>query len=238
MGIGGYAYTILAAKGHTEIAYGVVFGAAAASLSAPLLYPALAEGGRRFILLTLSFQLIFTAACRASTITGGEGGIRGLAQPTLAGITLRTEGGLFLLAQVTACALLIALLLHLEKSSFDLKLRAVSDDAALVDDLGLSSRCIRLAALSISFAVTGAAGALSTAFRGGVSPDDYGLGFSILLLSAAALAWDRSLYAAFVTGIFLAVTAEALRVLGMDPDLEKIFYGMLIIAAVGRGKNH
>lgn len=238
MGTGAYVYALLAAKGHTGVVTALFLGTLIAALTSFLLYPALASSGRRFILLSLSLQLIFTAACRASVVTGGEGGIRGLPDPTLAGIALPTAGVAFLLPQAAVCIALIGLLLRLEKSSLDLKLRAAADDSSLVEDLGFSSRYIRLAVLGISCAATGAAGVLSTAYRGGASPDDYGLGLSILLLSAAALAWDRSLSASLITGVFLSASAETLRALGVDPDVEKIFYGLLIIAAVGREKTY
>lgn len=238
MGTGAYTYALLAAEGHTGLVTALPLGALAAALTAFLLYPALAGGGRRFILLSLSLQLIFTAACRASAAVGGEGGMRGLPAPTLAGGVLSVGSITLLLPLAAACVALIGILFRLERSSLDLKLRAAADDSGLVEDLGLSSRYIRLAVLGISCAATGAAGVLSTAYRGGASPDDYGLGLSILVLSAAALAWDRSLTASLITGVFLSISAEALRASGVDPDVEKIFYGLVIVAAVGRAKSY
>lgn len=232
MGIGAYAYALASGTRLSGLLVGLLVGCVAAGVSAFLFYPTLKADDRRFILATLAFQLLFIAACKASQVTGGESGIRGLPPPKIVGEFLALGGWKLLIVEIGVCAALIGFLTFLERSHLALKLRAAADDPGLAEDLGFSVGNIQLVTLGISFAATGAAGVMAAAFRGGASPDDFGIGTSVFLLAAAALAWDRSVLAALVTVVFLTVAAESLRVMNINSEAEKILYGMLIILSI------
>jgi len=238
MGVGGYVYALASGTASSGLWVGLFLGGVSASIVAFLFYPTLNASDRRFSLATLAFQFIFIAGCKASQVTGGEGGIRGLSSPIiLDGFPGKAEWKL-LIAQIVLGAIMIGFLITLEKSRLVLKLRATADDPGLAEDLGFSVKNIQLVTLCISFAVTGVAGVMVAAFRGGVSADDFGIAPSVFLLAGAALAWDRSVLAAIVTAVFLTLAAELVRIMSINSEAEKILYGVLIILSIGRGQRN
>ena len=223
MGLGAYATAI------ATVRYGWNFWPAAAmstsiglAVSALLGLPALRLSSWYYVLITIAFTLTVTAMLTdLREITGGYGGIVGVAKPGLAGIPL---DGFGLLVLVGGLAVLLGWVMrNLLHSRIGWALRSIREGDVRARANGVSTARLRLFAFSFSGAVAGLAGALYAAVKGVVTPEDFSFDFSIFFLFVVVLGGPARL-----SGPLLGVAAFYVlpEMLGSLKEYRMIVYGV------------
>jgi branched-chain amino acid transport system permease protein len=117
---------------------------------------------------------------------------------------------------VTAVVMLACLwVLHrLTHSYYGNSLRALREDDACADAMGIDVARLKLEGFSVACFVAGVAGALFAHTTGYISPESFKFGESILVLSMAVVGGLGSLYGSIVGAVLLSVLPELLRDLG------------------------
>ena len=120
-----------------------------------------------FTMLTLAFaQLLWAVVHKWYAFTGGDNGIPGIPVGALAG----SAKGLYYLA-LLLLLLGLAFLHALDRSPLGYALRAVRDNEARAEAVGLSPFALRLLGFVLSGALAGAAGFLQVAWQRSAFPD-------------------------------------------------------------------
>ena len=131
--------------------------------------------GVRSAMLTLAFaQIAWSLAFQWTSVTGGDNGLLGVWPAPLVASPAR-----FFWLCLGLCALGAALLRALLFSPFGYALRALRDNEARAETLGLARQPLQWAAFALSGGFAGLAGALYAFLKGSVFPDALGVPLSI-----------------------------------------------------------
>ncbi|WP_128378982.1 branched-chain amino acid ABC transporter permease [Streptomyces cavernae] len=199
---GGYAAALLLV--HTGLSWplAVVAAPVAAMLLALLLSAALLRlRGDYFSIGTLAIAIALQALIRNWDWAGGASGV------SLPVDSVPSGGNLFQLAVIVA-ALAMALTLHARHSDFGLRLAAIRDNEPAAAGLGVAVRRHQLAALLLSSAITGLAGAVVAFQFVVISPD-----------GVAGVSWS-------LNAVLMAVVGGAGTVLGPLLGVVVVYYGL------------
>jgi ABC-type branched-subunit amino acid transport system ATPase component/ABC-type branched-subunit amino acid transport system permease subunit len=155
---------------------GVALGLFASSLLAALFgFVALRARGLYFMLITLALgQVLWGAANRWGSFTGGYNGLRGIPQYMLINSTTLSA---YYLALATAAALAAAMY-QLVRSPFGLTLQGLRDSETRMRALGYNVWLHKYLAFVFSALFAAAAGVMSAYYKGFVSPYDLSIAVS------------------------------------------------------------
>lgn len=170
---------------------------------------ALRTEGLYFLLITLAFgQLLWGAANRWGSFTGGFNGMPGIRRP--AAWLVPTES--FYYFALAVLVLLAFLMKRLVDSPFGLALRAQADNALRARALGFNVWLHRYAAFVLSSLLAGCAGAMNAFYNGFVSPRDLSIAMSaeailMVILGGTGTLWGPLLGAVLIVALrnFLSV---------------------------------
>jgi branched-chain amino acid transport system permease protein len=178
---------------------GVLAGASTAILAGSV---AVRSSGVFFLMLTLAVgEIVQQLAESWHDVTGGSNGLYGIPAVRVAGLVLVEPHLVYwwVLAAFSVAAVGVA---AIAASPFGDTLRGIRDNEARMSSLGYRVYRYKLAAFIVSGAVAGMAGALLSAHQRLVTPEDVGLGTSILVLVAVTIGgealWGACLGAALV----------------------------------------
>lgn len=127
----------------------------------------------------------------------------------------------------------LAVVRNLLKSAHGLSFLAVREDELAADATGVSTTRVKVQAFVIGAALAGMAGALFAHYNGPVSPDDFKMDTSFMLVAMVVIGGTGSITGAALAGITMKLLEEGLRKVPNIPATE--LYG-LIIAAILIGK--
>lgn len=123
-----------------------------------------------------------------------------------------------------------ALVRNLLKSAHGLSFLSVREDEVAADATGVSTTRIKVTAFVLGAALAGMAGALFAHYNGSVSPDDFRMDTSFILVAMVVIGGTGSITGAAMAGIAMKLLEEGLRKIGKIPALD--FYA-LILAGIG-----
>ena len=206
-GLGAYTTVILSVSfgmsPWTGWAAGVVVSAAAAAVIGFL---CIRLKGVGFFMLTLAFaQLLFSAALKWRSLTGGSDGIGGMQRPALAGFRLDDPATMYFVA-LGAFLLSLVLLRLVVGSQYGHALVGIRDNEVRMRALGYRANAVKLIAFTVSGLFAGFSGGLYAIFNGFVSPDAMAFGLSGTILLMVVLGGAGSLVGpAIGAAVFLLV---------------------------------
>jgi branched-chain amino acid transport system permease protein len=233
LGIGAYAFILIAAKLHLGF-WPAFFGATAVAGFFGFLIgiPALKLRGPHFILVTLGFAAIVGVIVLAWTgLTGGANGLAGAPRPT----PIPLPGGrqlsfepltnmyyftlFFLILIVVICQRLVHSLLG---RTFV----AISHDENLAESLGINTTRRKLLSFTISATFAGVAGALFASYNTVISPEIayYTRGMDVL---ACLIVGGAGTMAGPIVGTFVMMAIP--EVLQIVPTLRTFFHGIILL---------
>jgi ABC-type branched-subunit amino acid transport system permease subunit len=122
----------------------------------------------------------------------------------------------------------IAISRNLLKSAHGLSFLAVREDELAADATGVSTTNIKVTAFALGAAIAGMAGALFAHYNGTVSPDDFKMDVSFMLVAMVVIGGTGSITGAALAGIALKLLEEGLRKLPKIPAID--LYSMVIVA--------
>jgi len=212
-GVGAYAAALLSTRlGWPFWLTLPAAGAAAAAVGALVAVPTMRLTSIYFAVATLGIgEMIYVTMLNWVGFTRGPMGIR-----SIPGLELWGFKGIAFALVVTAGVMLAVLwLVHrLVHSYYGNAMRALREDDACADAMGIDVGRLKLQAFSVACALAGVAGALFAHTTGYISPESFKFGESILVLSMIVVGGLGSVYGSVIGAVILSVLPELLRELG------------------------
>lgn len=226
-GIGAYASAILVG-GH-----GVSFvgGLAAAAVLSALVGVLLAVPFQRLYgiylgMATFAFGEIARLAFENwEGLTMGPLGIKDIPVPVIAGFEFGDQRSYFYLV-MASMAIVLALVFRLHNSAPGQALLAIREDEVAASTLGIPTRRYKIAAFGIGAAIAGISGSLFAHYITYISPNNFTVMISILVLTMMIVGGASNILGALVGAAVLVTLPEALRVV---PPVRMVLYGALLV---------
>lgn len=235
-GTGAYATAILQMKlglnAWAGFAAGVALAALAGWVIGFLSFRARLRGSY-FALVTLAFAEVLRILANAADFTGGAAGLLIKLQPGLANLQFATRAEA--LWVVLACILAVALLtLWIDRGRFGAHLVAVRENEDAARALGVDVLATKLRAITLSGAITGAAGCLyAQNFLYLDANIAYGTWISVELLIAAIVGGLGTVLGPVIGALALHGVGEITKgMLGWLTGIDLVLFGIILIAAV------
>jgi len=212
-GVGAYAAALLSTKlGWPFWLTLPAAGAIAAAVGALVAIPTMRLTSIYFAVATLGIgEMIYVTLLNWVGVTRGPMGIR-----SIPSISLFGQEGMVVAMVVVALVMLGTLwVVHrLTHSYYGNSLRALREDDACADAMGIDVGRLKLQSFGMACAMAGVAGGLFAHTTGYISPESFKFGESILILSMIVVGGLGSLYGSIIGAVLLSVLPELLRDLG------------------------
>jgi branched-chain amino acid transport system permease protein len=214
VGIGAYAAGLAAQATGLSPWITLVIGTVAAGIAGALLaYPMHRTRSHYLALTTVSFSISFEVIVRNWTsLTGGYDGLDSIPLLRVDGIARSDLGFFFVSTSILLLSILVAELLRL--SHFGRALIAVRDDELAAAASGINIASLKSKAFILCSAYGGLGGALYAHYSGFISPDDFGLTRSIMLLAMLIVGGEFFIVGAVIGSVLLTYVPEWLRFVG------------------------
>ena len=197
-------------------------------VGALLALPALRVKGPYLAMVTIAFGFIVEhLAVEWRSVTGGQNGIMGIAQPGI-GNAAMGERGVAILSIVLAAVVTFGFW-RLARSRWGAAMRAVRDTETAAESIGLDPVAIKAAAFAISAVCAGAAGALFAPLSGFVTPSTFAFSQSILFVLAVVIGGAGSVAGPLVGAAIVVLLPEVLAGLA---EYRLLFFGGLMLAVL------
>lgn len=189
--------------------------------------------GSYFALVTLAFAEVLRILANASSVTGGAAG-------TLVKLDVRPENfqfasrGAFVWIAVALVGFVLLMTIAISRSRFGAWLTAVRENEDAARALGVDTLSVKLKAITLSAAITGAAGALYVQYYlyldAGIA---YGAWISVEALIAPIVGGIGTAFGPVLGAVALHVFGEVAKaVAGGIPGIDLVLYGLLLVATI------
>jgi len=235
-GMGAYVSAILQQRFGVNAYPAVAFGIAAAALLGYAIGAMVFRAGLRgsyFALVTLAFAEVLRILANATEITGGAAGLL-ISLNLGAGNLQFANRSSFLIVGAVLLAIAMLITLALEKSRLGAQLVAVRENEAAAAALGVDILAVKLRAISLSAALTGAAGALYAQYFLYIDSNiAFGTWISVEALLAPIIGGAGTVFGPLIGALILQGLSESTKMLiGKIPGLDLIIFGALLILVV------
>ncbi|MCZ8279712.1 MAG: branched-chain amino acid ABC transporter permease [Acetobacteraceae bacterium] len=235
-GMGAYVSAILQQRFGVNAYPAVAFGIAAAALLGYAIGAMVFRAGLRgsyFALVTLAFAEVLRIMANAAEITGGAAGLL-ISLNLGAGNLQFANRSSFLILAAVLLALAMLITLVLEKSRLGAQLVAVRENEAAAAALGVDILAVKLRAISLSAALTGAAGALYAQYFLYIDSNiAFGTWISVEALLAPIIGGAGTVFGPLIGALILQGLSEGTKMLiGRIPGIDLIIFGVLLILVV------
>lgn len=210
-----------------------ILGAALAGLFVGALSFRYGLKGSYFALVTLAFAEVFRILALSVPFTGGGVGLMVPLRESAANLQFGSRSGyLWLVLGFVVAALLLSW--WLRRSRFGAYLQAVRDNEDAARAVGVNPFRIKLAAIGLSGAFMGAAGAFYVQVFQYIDPGiAYGASTSVEALVAAIVGGMGTLWGPVLGAVVLHVLADLTRNLfGELPGINMVIYGVVLVLIV------
>ena len=236
MAIGAYAATVLEHAGvpfPLALPAGAVIAAAAGLLVG---LPALRLSGMYLAIATLAFAFIVEEAiARWDSVTRGSSGLT-VPQAGLAGLAIDSGARLYYVVLVLAVAAIL-LVQNLLRAPLGQAMMAIRESQIAAQSMGVHLARVKLAAFSISAALTGLAGGLYAHAIRFISPDQFGISLSIELLVVIFIGGIGTVHGVVFGSVFIIVLPQLIAQakdylppgIGGQPGLQAAAYALLLL---------
>ncbi|MGZ5073487.1 MAG: branched-chain amino acid ABC transporter permease, partial [Usitatibacter sp.] len=184
------------------------------------------------LMVTLGIgHLLFEAANRAASITGGVDGLSGVTMGKLLGVFPFDLGGrTAYLYSLAVLFIAFVFLKRLTSSPFGLSLRGIRENATRMPAIGAPVRRRLVTAYTIGAAIAGVAGALLAQTTQFVGLDTLGFNRSAELVIMLVLGGTGRLYGAIIGTAVFMIAQDYLS--GVNPVYWQFWLGLLLVAFV------
>lgn len=186
-----------------------------------------------FALASIGFQMIvYVVLYNWTSLTRGPYGISGIPHPKFFGFTVEGVPQFFLFTGILFL-IVFGFVALLARSSFALSLKALRDNEAAAQTLGISPRRQYIRTMIVSSALSAIPGVCFAAYVTYIDPTSFTLQESIFIASILLVGGSGNLKGPLCGVLFMLILPEALRFVGM-PDaiaanMREIIYGLLLI---------
>jgi len=189
--------------------------------------------GSYFALITLAFAEVLRIVANASAITGGAAGLLIKLDVRPANFQFHSRAAFFWIG-LALVALVLVLTRWLEHSRFGAQLMAVRENEDAARALGVDALTVKLGAITLSAAVTAAAGCLyAQYFLYLDSTIAYGLWISVEALLAPIVGGIGTVFGPLIGALALHGLGNLTSLMaGRIPGIDLVVYGALLVLVV------
>ena len=192
--------------------------------------------GDFFVIGTFALQMVFlSVATNWVDVTGGPTGISAIPPPETIAALFRPGPW----SAALGCGLLGLVIFayrRIDGSPVARGLQAVRDSEQFAKSLGLRTFRLKVKATAMSGAMAGLVGGLYAYYIGFISPAQFGVSESILLLTMVILGGANSVAGPALGAVLLTLVPEVLRFLGLPGavagNVRQILYGVVLVVLV------
>ncbi|HUI70419.1 MAG TPA: branched-chain amino acid ABC transporter permease [Spirochaetia bacterium] len=232
-GIGAYTAGLLAAHGWGEPLSGLLAGAVLAAAVGFLVSFLVVRGNDLArLMVTLGIGLVlYEAANKADSITGGVDGLSGVTMGKLLGVfDFGVNGKTAYVYSLIVLFLVFVVMRRVVNSPYGLALRGLREGAGRMPALGVSIRKLQVTAFTAAAGIAGVAGALLTQTTQFVGLDVLGFPRSAELLIMLVFGGAGRLYGAVVGATVFMVAQEALS--RLSATYWQFWLGLMLVVIV------
>ncbi|WP_246731849.1 branched-chain amino acid ABC transporter permease [Methylocapsa sp. S129] len=235
-GTGAYGTALLQARYglNAYVAFAAAIGAGAA-VGAAIGFLSFRSGlrGSYFALVTLAFAEVFRIVANASPFTGGAAGTL-LKLDVAPGNFQFASRAIFFWIALALVTLVLILTRAIERSRFGAYLVAIRENESAAQALGIDTFKVKLQAITLSAAVTAAAGAFYAQYFLYVNADiAYGAAVSVEALLAPIIGGLGTAFGPLIGTLALHGLAEGAKALtGRIPGIDVALYGALVVLVI------
>ncbi|RKY01113.1 MAG: branched-chain amino acid ABC transporter permease [Spirochaetes bacterium] len=223
-GIGAYSSAILSKAGFGFFPPLIIGMGLSIIASFIIGIPALRLRGDYFGIATLGFgEIMRLFFLNEAWLTRGPMGIPGILPPSFFGIIINTLPR-FLILNLIFMILIWLFLYILIKSPFGRVLKAIREDEAAALSLGKNVYLFRLKSLMIGSAIAAIAGSLWAHYISYISPNEFTLTETIIVLLMVVLGGEGTLSGPIIGALTIIGFQEILRFFNLPPSLSRYIY--------------
>ena len=233
-GLGAYVYALLSLHFGWPLWATLPCAVAAGALVGWLFgLAALRFRNESFVLATIGFQMIvYVVLYNWTDLTRGPYGISGIPRPAVFGFTIEAVPQFFFFSTVMFL-IILGISALIARSPFALSLKALRENEAAAQTLGISPRRQYIRAMIVSSALAAVPGVCFAGYVTYIDPTSFTLQESIFIASILLVGGSGNLRGPLCGAAFMLVLPEVMRFVGM-PDaiaanMREIIYGALLI---------
>lgn len=221
-GIGAYAAGILTAWYEVPFALVILLGGLIPMVvSVAFGHVTLRTKGPYFMLISFAFTEVLRLIYTQSDAIGGNSGMIGIYAP-------RWLEPFYSLLVVSSTVLLVGIMFWLERSAFGRLLKAIQNNDAVVESVGLNVQRIKIACLAVASFSAGVGGALFAHANRVISPGDFSFLVAVYALAYVKIGGEAHVSGAIVGAIALTLLNQYVISFGHYEHL--LFGGAIVIA--------
>ena len=235
-GTGAYVTALLQQRYGVNAWAGAVLGVAAGALVGAVVGFLSFRAGLRgsyFALVTLAFAEVLRILANAAPLTGGAAGLLVRLDVRAANFQFASRATFFYVALGCVAAALL-LTWAISRSRFGAQLAAVRENEEAARALGIDAFATKLRAITLSAAITAAAGVLYVQYYLYIDSNlAYGAGVSVAALLAPVVGGVGTVLGPVIGAIALEGLGQLTRLaVGPVPGIDQMLFGLLLVAAI------
>lgn len=234
-GIGAYATAILTTRAIGLFPVAMVLGAIVAGAVGWVFARAtLRVSGDYMVVASFALLVIFTQVfTNWTSVTGGGAGLPAIPRPGLVDGELLGSNVWFLLLCIAVAAVTYFVSYRLVHSPLGRVLRALREDENAAASLGKFVRRFRAVVFTVSSAMAAVAGSLYAHYMSYVSPLDFTVQVTVLILTMVIVAGTTRLWAVPLAAVLVMAVTDGVRYVELPqqiaPGAQQIIYGLLLV---------
>ena len=234
-GIGAYATAILTTRAIGLFPVAMVLGAIVAGAVGWVFARAtLRVSGDYMVVASFALLVIFTQVfTNWTSVTGGGAGLPAVPRPGLVDGELLGSNVWFLLLCIAVAAVTYFVSYRLVHSPLGRVLRALREDEDAAASLGKFVRRFRAVVFTVSSAMAAVAGSLYAHYMSYVSPLDFTVQVTVLILTMVIVAGTNRLWAVPLAAVLVMAITDGVRYVELPaqiaPGAQQILYGLMLL---------
>jgi branched-chain amino acid transport system permease protein len=198
------------------------------AMSFALSLPSLRVSGDYLLIASIGFQLGFVEVIKNVEIAGAASGLTGI-KPLYTG----DDRSLLFAVTVLAAAAAVVLLVHrMTGGDYGRAIQAMRDDEEAFASLGRNAMAVKIAIFAVGCGLAGLAGALYAHHFQFLSPEQFGITQSALILTMVVVGGMGTTAGPVVGALLLTVLPQAITFLNLPPSVMAPLLGMLYTGLV------
>lgn len=200
----------------------------AMAMSVTLSLPSLRVSGDYLLIASIGFQLGFVEVIKNVDFAGGAGGLTNIAS-----LYSGPQRNLLFLATVLVIAILVAAFVHwLTSGQYGRAIQAMRDDEECFASLGRNPMAIKITLFAIGSGLAGLAGALYAHYFQFLTPEQFGITQSALILTMVVVGGMGTTWGPIVGALLLTALPQAISFVDLPPSVMAPLQGMLYTGLV------
>lgn len=232
-GLGAYSSAILTTRLHWNPWLAMLTGVAlTCTVAWAIGRPTLRLKGHYLAMATLGVGIIVQIVLQqAEPLTGGFGGITSIPPLSIAGRAITGDvANLYLVWLVVAAALLVAR--NVVDSRIGRALRAIHDSEVAASACGVDVARGKLKVFVLGAGLASVAGSLYASYISFISPDPFGLGFSVQVLVMVIVGGARNVWGALLGAALMTALGQQIDKTEAIASFSDVVYGLLMVIFV------